>query len=162
MDSPADKPKLACPTCAYDLHGLEFDRKGSVRCPECGELTDIMGMVREHQRRVQDLRQMSVALMAFLVLFALFTFTPRGWLRLDQWTAMKFALALLISTIYAARYLGLSWPWKMMISLVLTTSLVLPQLLPGTLNYWSFILFPLVFCAVHIWAVDREMKEASL
>jgi hypothetical protein len=58
---------LRCPTCDYDLRGLEI-ASGTLRCPECGgpvDLDDLAGLVVERRRRT---REMTRDVLLFLAL----------------------------------------------------------------------------------------------
>lgn len=156
-----DKPELKCPTCGYDLHGLQTDRDGLFRCPECGGLTDIMAMVDAHARRVRHDRRIRMALTVTFGLSGLVSVVSwlesLHWFRARPTLMVSMVLYFLLILMSWRRVANLDWRTALIWAFLTALMLSLPRTVLSRDSAW--VLYPAglaIFVGVLIWAGRRD------
>ena len=158
-----EQPELKCPTCGYDLHGLEADRDGIFRCPECGGLTDIMAIVDEHARRMREQRRMIGVAIAMISIFGTLMFVPaivpgRAGLHLDAFALLRFAAYLTVWLLLTWRFYAIPLPAKLIVAGISAGLMTLAQCANSEVAACTFIPM-LIFWLIgfNFWVVNRDL-----
>ena len=157
-----DQPELKCPTCGYDLHGLEPDRDGLYRCPECGGLTNIMAIIDEHARRMRDQRRIITTVIAMITVFATFMLVPAivpgKAVHLDGFALVRFGAYFAMWLVVAWRFYALSLLSRIAAAAISAALMTLAQ--SANAETTACLFMPaLIFWLIgfNFWAVNRQL-----
>lgn len=109
LDDPDDRPQLRCVSCGYDLRGLPAQQT-AFRCPECGNLNEILSIVAENQRRRRSARDLAMASIIALFAVGALTLGPAVKSSLGADAVAIFAPIIIVAVVWfmMTRHYGLS------------------------------------------------------